>query len=146
MGGYEGAERKLYPEIEVSFSGDEIPIKILTGLWKTFKPKKEMPNIKAYNVIKEEFLKICETIKERLIKAGIDPAESELFEYGKKIGEKAAFVIPSKTSGDYYIFRRNDSLHTIEYDLLHELRHIYSGDVETVNRKFFLIPDSPTSL
>lgn len=124
-----GAERKLYPEVELLFSGDEIPEKVLKGLWKTFEPKKKMPNIKAYNVAKEEFLKIRETNNEALIKAGIDPTAGELFEYGRRVGESAAFTIPDKM-GNYYIFRRKDSPYTKKEDLLHELAHIYRGDWE----------------
>lgn len=124
----------MYPDVELSFKGDEIPKKVLKGLWKTFRPKKKMPNIKGYNVAKDEFFKIRETINETLIKAGIDPTEGELFEYGKRVGESAACVTRGKM-GDYYIFRREDSPHPINYDLLHELGHIYRGDVEKVNKE-----------
>jgi len=113
---------------DVVFEGEEISNETITALWNKFKIAKSMPKILAYNVPKEDFFMLINIVKHEIKIQGLDPSRSEIEEYGNVDATdelKVAFSAYAPTMHAFLIFRRIDSVRTLETDLKHELKHIY---------------------
>jgi hypothetical protein len=112
---------------------NEISTKHLKSVWKKHFRDKPMPEVKAFNVSDEGFSQARQKFSHPRNN------EAEVNEWGKVTSEDntVAFVTKVLGSNDnmktkkewYFIFRRVNSPYTETSDLVHELGHIYKGEV-----------------
>ena len=115
------------------FKANTLSTDKLKKIWKTFKPNKKFPRVAAYEITREEYLRIHKQFEDSLIKNNRNPSAGDEFEYGDmdcKSHESSAFV--TENCGKFLIFRRLDSSYSRREDLEHELKHIYDSDLEKV--------------
>jgi len=126
--------------IKLVFNGEKISSKHVKKLWYEMKPRKPFPVIKAYNVVESDFYRILKEYTEHLRKHNVNAYSLAKKEYGfiGDFHEKYGFIgdfknvtavtIYDDKSDIFYIFRNNNSPYSLDYDLKHELKHIYNED------------------
>ena len=103
--------------------GKEIPRKIIEDLWRKHFSVKPLPKIIALNLEPEQFQDAI-----RRILADDPSCDTRMQEYGELVEDLdgASF----KGRGTYFILRCTTSNLTLEEILLHELQHIFRGDID----------------
>lgn len=117
--------------MEITIVGKKISSKRINKLWTKNFSSKPIPKIYAYNVSKDELLRLKRIWDERL---GESIRELEIKEYGTIVNPDLtmAFVtyITDESKGNIWlIIRRIDSIFSEKHDLLHELKHIFDEDI-----------------
>jgi hypothetical protein len=108
-----------------SFKGKEISQDKLQRVWREHFPSKVFPPVRAWTLRPEHFFEWYK----KLVASG-HIVDREVEEYGRKgpLDLTGAFVVRGKAG--YGIFRNSSSRFMEKDDLIHELGHIFRGEVE----------------
>jgi hypothetical protein len=113
----------------LKFTGSKISQHKIKQLWRLMTHnKKSMPFIEAFNLKREEYLRIHILHNKQCEKHGVDPNAGDLKEYGETFEDDDSMACVLNNKNKYLIFRRIDSIFTEKHDLLHELRHILKNE------------------
>ena len=103
-------------------------------MWDCLQPAKKLPKIEAYVVAKEDLVNILSSLYDLINSEGLTP-KGVFWEHGiwYKPDEVSAFVMPLTTSRDSFLIiigcnSKQYEPQFIDYNLKHELLHIYNND------------------
>jgi len=124
--------------LKICIKGNKIPSKRVKRIWKECFPLKIMPKILAFNVTKDEYIRIRRQVIDFNTKQGENPYAGEISEYGRPLSDEQSTTGLLKLdkrglqlcdwTGDYLILRRIDSWVSEKSDLRHEIIHIGTGE------------------
>jgi len=104
---------------------EKIPLSRLKKIWKSKFSDKPFPNVRAFILEENEFIKTLQRLHE-------SPCfkDTRIIEWGRKtpLDKISGCVFQMDTA---IILVKQNSPYPIDDDLEHELRHIYSGEVKS---------------